>query len=36
VEEVVRAPLRPLTSEERDELDAWAAETVLNHVSAQQ
>jgi len=35
VQEVVRAPLRPLTMEERDELDAWA-ETVLNHVPAQQ
>jgi dihydrodipicolinate synthase/N-acetylneuraminate lyase len=31
VQEVVRAPLRALSSEERDELDAWA-ETVLNHV----
>ena len=35
VQEVERAPLRPLTLEERDELDAWA-ETVLNHVPAQQ
>ena len=34
VQEVVRAPLRPLTPDEREELDAWA-ETVLNHVSVQ-
>jgi dihydrodipicolinate synthase/N-acetylneuraminate lyase len=26
VHEVVRAPLRPLTSDERDELDTWAAD----------
>jgi dihydrodipicolinate synthase/N-acetylneuraminate lyase len=26
VQEVVRAPLRPLTSDERDELDTWAAD----------
>ena len=34
VQEVVRAPLRPLTPDEREELDAWA-ETVLNHVPVQ-
>ena len=33
VQEVVRAPLRPLTLEERDELDAWA-ETVLSYAES--
>jgi dihydrodipicolinate synthase/N-acetylneuraminate lyase len=28
VHEVVRAPLRPLTSDERDELDTWAADVL--------